>query len=202
MVAISDVCTFSYPPDGSPVSAGSEGSLSAPLSETRSGFQILKNVSCVSLRPQGRSRREGHLIRISPDNLLNILQLCAPIGSYTSPLVTSRTRLYSVWDLYGSGTRRGLSSCSSNLSKTAPAPHRASQGYLAGCSTSIHAPTMLGARLGLRLVTALLGEMWPQLWPSPAPISCLPPYVYSTERAESKSSHAYYLKVYARYHYP
>lgn len=27
-------------------------------------------------------------------------------------------------------------------------------------------------------------------------------YVYSTERAESKSSHAYYLKVYARYHYP
>ena len=94
-----------------------------------------------------------------PDNLLNILQLCAPIGSYTSPLVTSRTRLYSVWDLYGSGTRRGLSSCSSNLSKTAPAPHRASQGYLAGCTTSIHAPTMLGARLGLRLVTALFGEM-------------------------------------------
>ena len=81
-------------------------------------------------------------------------------------------------------------------------PHRTSQGYLAGCSTSIHAPTMLGARLGLRLVTALLGEMWPQLWPSPAPISCSPPYVYSTERAESKSSHAYYLKVYARYHYP
>ena len=147
------------PPDGSPVSAGSEGSLSAPLFETRSGFQILKNVSCVSLRPQGRSRREGHLIRISPDNLLNILQLCAPIGSYTSPLVTSRTRLYSVWDLYGSGTRRGLSSCSSNLSKTAPAPHRASQGYLAGCTTSIHAPTMLGARLGLRLVTTPLGEM-------------------------------------------
>nr|DAK17000.1 MAG TPA: hypothetical protein [Caudoviricetes sp.] len=35
-------------------------------------------MSCVSLRPQGRSRREGHLIRISPDNLLNILQLCAP----------------------------------------------------------------------------------------------------------------------------
>ena len=122
MVALSDVCTFSYPPDGSPVRAGSEGSLYAPLSETRSGFQILKNVSCVSLRPQGRSRREGHLIRISPDNLLNILQLCAPIGSYTSPLVTSRTRLYSVWDLYGSGTHRGLSSCSSNLSKTAPAP--------------------------------------------------------------------------------
>ena len=30
MVALSDVCTFSYPPDGSPVSAGSEGSLSAP----------------------------------------------------------------------------------------------------------------------------------------------------------------------------
>ncbi len=28
------------------------------------------------------------------------------------------------------------------------------------------------------------------------------PYVYSTERAESKSSHAYYFRVYARYHYP
>nr|DAP28477.1 MAG TPA: hypothetical protein [Caudoviricetes sp.] len=54
-------------------------------------------------------------------------------GVYTSPLVTSRTRLYSVCRLYGSGTRRGLSSCSSNLSKTTPAPHRASQGYLAGC---------------------------------------------------------------------
>ena len=38
-------------------------------------------------------------------------------------------------------------------------PHRTSQGYLAGCTTSIHTPTMLGARLGLRLVTTPLGEM-------------------------------------------
>ena len=30
----------------------------------------------------------------------------------------------------------------------------------------------------------------------------LAPYVYSTERAESKSSHAYYFRVYARYRYP
>lgn len=27
-------------------------------------------------------------------------------------------------------------------------------------------------------------------------------YVYSTERAESKSSHAYYFRVYVRYHHP
>nr|DAK16998.1 MAG TPA: hypothetical protein [Caudoviricetes sp.] len=27
-------------------------------------------------------------------------------------------------------------------------------------------------------------------------------YVYSTERAESKSSHAYYFRVCVRYHYP
>ena len=40
-----------------------------------------------------------------------------------------------------------------------PCPHRASQGYLAGCTTSIHTPTILGARLGLRLVTTPLGEM-------------------------------------------
>ena len=28
------------------------------------------------------------------------------------------------------------------------------------------------------------------------------PYVYSTERVESKSSHAYYFRIYARYRYP
>ena len=30
----------------------------------------------------------------------------------------------------------------------------------------------------------------------------LAPYVYSTERAESKSSHASYFRVYVRYHHP
>ncbi len=49
MVALSDVCTFSYP-----ISellrwcAGNEGSLSAPLSETRSGFQILTCVARIT----------------------------------------------------------------------------------------------------------------------------------------------------------
>ena len=63
MVALSDVCTFSYPPDGSPVSAGSEGSLSAPLSETRSGFQILKCVvritSPTRTKPERRSPHQN-----------------------------------------------------------------------------------------------------------------------------------------------
>lgn len=147
------------PPDGPPVSAGSEGSLSAPLSETRSGFQILKCVVRITSPTRTNPERRSPHQNIPPIIFWTSCSCVPPIGSYTSPLVTSRTRLYSVWDLYGSGTRRGLSSCSSNLSKTTPAAHRASQGYLAGCTTSIHTPTMLGARLGLRLVTTPLGEM-------------------------------------------
>ena len=157
-----------------------------------------------SLRRGPSSLYEGYLSDRTIRPTLGSLMLGYPPGWGDVPThlgevgqITTHSGLGSRLD-----SRRGFFICSSNLSKTAPAPHRASQGYLADCSTSIHAPTMLGARLGLRLVTALLGEMWPQLWPSPAPISCLPPYVYSTERAESKSSHAYYLKVYARYHYP
>ena len=63
MVALSDVCTFSYPPDGPSVSAGSEGSLYAPLSETRSGFQILKCVvritSPTRTKPERRSPHQN-----------------------------------------------------------------------------------------------------------------------------------------------
>ena len=61
---ISPMCAPSpTPPDGPPVSAGSEGSLSAPLSETRSGFQILKCVvritSPARTKPERRSPHQN-----------------------------------------------------------------------------------------------------------------------------------------------
>ena len=66
------------PPDGPPVSAGSEGSLSAPLSETRSGFQILKCVVRISFARKDEAGEKVTSSEYPPDNLLNILQLCAP----------------------------------------------------------------------------------------------------------------------------
>ena len=72
MVALSDVCTFSYPPDGSPVSTGSEGSLSAPLSETRSGFQILTCVARITSSSQDEAREKVASSEYS-DTLLNTL---------------------------------------------------------------------------------------------------------------------------------
>ena len=72
MVALSDVCTFSYPPDGSPVRAGSEGSLYAPLSETRSGFQILTCVARITSSSQDEAREKVASSEYS-DTLLNTL---------------------------------------------------------------------------------------------------------------------------------